>query len=52
MNWMIKNYEIMIKWTDNDIGAEGAIKICELLMMNTTLNTLDLGSLIEEETKL
>ena len=29
-------------WTDNYIGTEGAAKISELLMTNTTLTTLDL----------
>ena len=32
----------MIKWTGNQIGAEGAIKIGESLMKNTTLTTLNL----------
>ena len=41
---MIKKYEIMIQWTDNGIGAEGAIKISELLTKNTTLTTLNLES--------
>ena len=36
----------MIKWTDNEIGDSGAIKIGESLMKNTTLTTLDLGSVI------
>ena len=30
----------MIKWTDNQIGDSGAIKISESLMKNTTLTTL------------
>ena len=30
------------QWTDNDIGAEGAIAISELLKTNTTLTELDL----------
>ncbi len=30
----------MKKWTDNKIGDEGAIKISESLMINTTLTTL------------
>ena len=30
------------KWTDNNIGAEGAAKISESLMTNTTLTILDL----------
>ena len=32
------------KWTGNDIGDEGAAKISESLMTNTTLTTLDLSS--------
>ena len=36
----------MIKWTDNQIGAEGAIKISESLTKNTTLTTLNLGCVI------
>ena len=36
----------MIKWTGNNIGAEGAIKISESLMVNTTLTELNLGSVI------
>ena len=36
----------MIKWTGNKIGAEGAIKISESLMKNTTLTTLDLSGVI------
>ena len=39
--------KIMIKWTDNEFGAEGAIKISESLMMNTTLTTLNLSGAIE-----
>ena len=39
----------MIKWTGNDIGAEGAIKISESLMVNTTLTELNLSSVIEKE---
>ena len=39
----------MIKWTANQIGAEGAIKISESLMKNTTLTTLNLGCVIERE---
>ena len=31
-----------MKWTDNNIGAEGAVKISESLMTNTTLTILDL----------
>ena len=30
------------KWTGNDIGAEGAAKISESLMTNTTLTVLNL----------
>ena len=30
------------KWTDNDIGDEGALKISESLMTNTTLTKLNL----------
>ena len=41
-----EKYVIMIKWTDNQIGAEGAIKISESLMMNTTLTILNLGCVI------
>ena len=33
-----------MKWTDNKIGATGAMKICEALMTNTTLTTLYLNS--------
>ena len=36
----------MIKWTANQIGDSGAIKISESLMMNTTLTTLDLSGVI------
>ena len=38
----------MIKWTANQIGYSGAIKIGESLMMNTTLTTLNLESVIEK----
>ena len=31
------------KWTGNKIGAEGAAKISESLMTNTTLTELGLG---------
>ena len=31
------------QWTGNNIGAEGAEKIGESLMKNTTLTKLDLG---------
>ena len=37
--WNIKQW----KWTDNNIGAEGAAKISESLMTNTTLTKLDLS---------
>ena len=30
------------KWTENNIGAEGASKMSESLMTNTTLTKLDL----------
>ena len=49
MKWKMKKYkrnEIQnvkrMKWTDNNIGAEGAMKISESLMINTTLTTLNL----------
>ena len=32
-----------MKWTGNNIGDEGAMKISESLMTNTTLTTLDLS---------
>ena len=41
-----EKYEIMIKWTGNNIGDEGAIKISESLMMNTKLTELDLRGVI------
>ena len=31
-----------MKWTDYNIGTEGAMKISESLMTNTTLTTLSL----------
>ena len=34
----------MKKWTDNNIGDEGAAKISESLMTNTTLTELNLMS--------
>ena len=34
--------EIGSKWTDNEIGAEGASKISEALKVNTTLTILNL----------
>ena len=36
----------MIKWTGNNIGDSGAIKIGESLMMNTTLTELHLRGVI------
>ena len=33
-----------MKWTGNDIGYSGAMKICEALMTNNTLTELDLRS--------
>jgi len=36
------NENEMNKWTDNDIGDEGANKISESLKVNTTLTKLDL----------
>ena len=36
----------MIKWTVNQIGDSGAIKIGESLMMNTTLIALNLRCVI------
>ena len=39
----IQNVKRM-KWTDNKIGDEGAAKISESLMTNTTLTKLDLSS--------
>ena len=32
-----------MKWTENEIGASGAMKICEALLTNNTLTTLYLG---------
>ena len=32
-----------MKWTGNNIGDSGAMKIGEALMTNTTLTTLDLS---------
>ena len=43
---ILKKYEIMIKWTDNKNGAEGAIKIIESLMKNTSLTALSLWGVI------
>ena len=47
MNEMCKRNEIQNikqwKWTGNNIGAEGAAKISESLMTNTTLTELDLN---------
>ena len=42
-NKMIQNDNNWIKWTDNDIGDEGARMISEALKTNTTLTTLHLG---------
>ena len=39
----IQNVKRM-KWTGNNIGAEGAMKISESLMTNTTLTELNLSS--------
>ena len=39
---VLKNNE---KWTANNIGTEGAIKISELLKINTTLTQLDLSGI-------
>ncbi len=36
------NENEMNKWTDNEIGDSGAIKISELLKVNTTLTELNL----------
>ena len=47
-----KNYVMMIKWSGNKIGVEGAIKISELLTKNTTLTQLYLFGGIEEEGKI
>ena len=35
--------EWYISWTGQYVGAEGAMKISESLMTNTTLTELDLG---------
>ena len=47
MNEIYKRNEIQNikqwKWTANNIGAEGAAKISESLMTNTTLTTLSLS---------
>ena len=48
--WMKCRKEMKIKiieqwkWTDNKIGAKGATKISESLMINTTLTELNLSS--------
>ncbi len=34
----------MRKFTENEIGADGAIKIGEILKINTTLTSLNLSS--------
>ena len=41
-----EKYEIMKNCTGNNIGAEGAIKISESLIKNTTLTALNLGCVI------
>ena len=38
----------MKKWTGNEIGDSGAIKISESLMKNTTLTKLNLSGVIEK----
>ena len=38
------NENEMNKWTENDIGDEGASKISESLKVNTTLTELNLNS--------
>ena len=38
-----KKWRVKPKWTDNQIGDEGASKITELLKINTTLTELDLS---------
>ena len=38
------NTNPMKQWTGNKIGAEGAVRISELLKTNTTLTELNLGS--------
>ncbi len=37
---MNNKYKIYKNWTDNNIGDEGAMKISESLMINTTLTEL------------
>ena len=37
--WKSK-YKTMKKWPDNNIGDEGAVRISESLMINTTLTEL------------
>ena len=37
-----ENENKLNKWTDNEIGAEGASKISESLKVNTTLTELNL----------
>ena len=39
---------MMIKRTGNTAGNEGAIKICESLMMNTTLTSLNLRCMMKK----
>ena len=38
----------MKKWTGNEIGDSGAIKISESLMQNSTLTILNLECMIEK----
>ena len=40
--WMKWNTNLIKQWTDNKIGAEGAIQISESLKTNTTLTSLNL----------
>ena len=42
MNEMTWNTNPIKQWTDNEIGAEGAIAISESLKTNTTLTKLNL----------
>ena len=37
-----EKWRVNEKWTDNQIGSEGASKISESLKINTTLTKLDL----------
>ena len=45
---MLKKPAIIKNGTVNTISAEGAIKMSESLMRNSTLTTLYLGGVIEE----